>query len=302
MTELSREIFANYQIRKTKKQKQAFIDLLSANMQLNIETGGISRNLIVGDVNAARVIFTAHYDTCAVMPLPNFLMPKNIFGTLLYSVLLCALLIAVGAGITLLVGYLTDSVIVTLFSWVICLFGLIALMYVGPANKHTANDNTSGVITLIELMNKLSSEGGAGVAFVFFDNEELGLIGSSKFRQLHKRELTDKLIMNFDCVSDGDNIMLILNSAAKARYDELARDAFQGTPDKTVRFDKALTTLYPSGQAGFPLNIAVAAFKRCFLGLYIDRIHTPRDTVFDERNIELLTSGAARFANGIMRS
>ena len=51
----------------------------------------------------------------------------------------------------------------------------------GKPNKHTANDNTSGVITLLELMNRLSPEQKERTAFVFFDNEENGMLGSAFF-------------------------------------------------------------------------------------------------------------------------
>ena len=46
---------------------------------------------------------------------------------------------------------------------------------------------------------------------------------------------------------------------------------------------------YPSDQAGFPMAIAVAAlkYKKPF-GYYMDRIHTVKDTVMDEGNIEYL--------------
>ena len=91
MTELSRIIFEKYQIRKSKNQKTEFINLLKEHMPVNIQTGGLlkSRNIIVGDVEKADVVFTAHYDTCAVMPFPNFITPKNIVVYLLYSLLIC---------------------------------------------------------------------------------------------------------------------------------------------------------------------------------------------------------------------
>ena len=42
--------------------------------------------------------------------------------------------------------------------------------------------------------------------------------------------------------------------------------------------------------------MGVAAFKRKKgVGLYMNRIHTPRDTVLDERNIACLAQGVRRF-------
>ena len=42
----------------------------------------------------------------------------------------------------------------------------------------------------------------------------------------------------------------------------------------------------------FKKSIAVAALKKTktpLVGYYMNRIHTPKDTVFDEQNIEVLT-------------
>ncbi|MFR3430848.1 MAG: M28 family peptidase [Holdemanella porci] len=79
-------------------------------------------------------------------------------------------------------------------------------MLLGKANKHTASDNTSGIITIIESAIKLPEDLRDEVCFVLFDNEELGLLGSSAFAKEYKEYLKNKLIINFDCVSDGNDI------------------------------------------------------------------------------------------------
>ena len=66
MIKLTNEIIKNYQIRKTKKQKTEFIELLRAHFpEMRIESGGFlkCRNLVIGDVESAKVVFGAHYDT-----------------------------------------------------------------------------------------------------------------------------------------------------------------------------------------------------------------------------------------------
>jgi len=80
LTSTTREILDNYQIRKTKKQKTAFMEWLEPIVQANghemqVEKGSGARNIVIGDVESAKVIFAAHYDTCAVMPFPNFITP-----------------------------------------------------------------------------------------------------------------------------------------------------------------------------------------------------------------------------------
>lgn len=98
MTERSRHILASYQMRKTRKQKTAFLEFMKREFpQAAVEEGGLfrSRNLVIGDLNSANVVFTAHYDTCAALPFPNLLMPKNILGTMFYMLLICIPLFAI---------------------------------------------------------------------------------------------------------------------------------------------------------------------------------------------------------------
>lgn len=54
-------------------------------------------------------------------------------------------------------------------------------------------------------------------------------------------------------------------------------------------FEPLEKVYYPSDHAGFHTALAVAALKQkpC-IGYYMDRIHTNKDTVFDEANIQLL--------------
>ena len=300
MTPFSQLILSDWQVRKTKKQKLAFIRLMQSRFpELRVEESQIihNRNLVAGDLETAEFILSAHYDTCAVLPFPNFVMPKNILMTVLYSLLICIPFFLIAFGFNFLLALVTDNFMLHYWLSLILLFGLIILVFfAGIPNRHTANDNTSGVITLCELMERMPEEMQKKVLFVFFDNEENGLLGSAFFRKLHKKELNNKLILNFDCVSDGDHILLVLNKAARKKYGGRLETAFQSTAEKTVHLEKSSSAMYPSDQAGFPMSAAVAALKKLpLLGLYLDRIHTGRDRVFDERNIEFLCERTIAF-------
>lgn len=297
MTELSKEIFEKFQVRKTEKQKTRFITFLCSRLEgVQVEQNKLfaNRNLVIGDIQKARLIVTAHYDTCAVLPFPNFLTPKNIPVYLLYNVLIAAAI----WGITALAGRL--AFLLTANAWAAylavwsTLFVSVFLLVAGPPNQHTANDNTSGVITLCEILQALPCAEKEKIAFVFFDNEETGLIGSALFKRKHKNELKDKLVINFDCVSDGDTLLLILNKKARQNFGVLLKEAFVSS-EKEILFSNAASTLYPSDQLWFEQNMGVAAFRRNKLfGLYIDKIHTRRDTVWQEKNIEILKAGTVR--------
>ena len=54
---------------------------------------------------------------------------------------------------------------------------------------------------------------------------------------------------------------------------------------------------YPSDQARFKKGVGVCALKKKpVIGYYMDRIHTRKDTVLDEKNLELLRMGALTLA------
>ena len=306
MTETAKEIFDLYQVRKSKKQKTKFIEYASAKAvelgyRARIEKGYLgARNIIIGDVENAKAVYTAHYDTCAVLPFPNFITPKNFTIYLLYQILIVIGFFAAAFAIGFIFGFvgtflkLPDIIIrysATAVYWI-----LLILTFAGPANRHTANDNTSGLITLFSIMEKLPKEQKDKVAFVFFDLEEAGLFGSMGFASKQKQAMKNKPLINFDCVSDGDNILFAIRRDA-AKLSTKITDAFP----ESGKFKVHVLTkgvFYPSDQANFPLGIGVAALKNTRGGtLYMNRIHTVRDTVFEEENIEFLTDGAVRLAD-----
>ena len=303
MTELSREIFEKYQVRKTKKQRKAFAALLQAHIPgLWVQEKGLpkSRNLIIGDPETAKVILSAHYDTCSELPFPNCIVPQKPLLSILYSFLVVIPFLAAA----FLLHYLADILLrdPLLTYWIsLTVYLLIVFVFLGgPANKHTANDNTSGVITLLEIYYRLSDVQRQQVCFVFFDNEEQGLFGSSQFRKAYKKKMQDKLLINFDCVSDGDHFLLGISKKANQKYHVPLTRAFPSAEGKKVMLENLKKIYYPSDQAGFPVAIAVAALRRGkLIGCYMGRIHTKRDTVFDETNIAYLAEHTVQFIENI---
>ena len=135
-------------------------------------------------------------------------------------------------------------------------------------------------------------------ALVLFDNEELGLLGSSAFYEKHKKQLKNTFLVNLDCVSDGDHLLFTAKRKAKkhplfAQFESVFAENAHAA-GKTPVFGSAF---YPSDQVYFPLGSAMCALKKKpMIGLYMDRIHTPRDTVFDESNLSCLIETLAQFA------
>ena len=314
MTEASKFVFDNFHIRKTKKQKDGFIDYICKFAKDNgytakVEKGSFgAKNIVVGDPDSVKAVYTAHYDTCPRLPFPNFITPKNFFYYLAYQFLISVLLLAVLFVFAFGLAYIAELIcgalelgegltdLLSYYAWLIGYFLTFFIFLKGPANKHTANDNTSGVITLIEIMQALPEDKRNEIAFVFFDLEEMGLFGSSGFASKHKKTMKDKLLLNFDCVSDGSTILFAVKNAAK-KYIPALEKSF--VANKKYAVDIASKgVFYPSDQANFKAGVGVAALKysKKLRALYMDKIHTDKDRVFDEENIEFLTEGAVRLS------
>jgi len=313
VTETTQTVFEKYEVRKSKKQKTAFMEYVqstAADMgyECHVEKGYCgARNIVVGNPDTAKVIYTAHYDTCARMPFPNFITPKCIWIYLLYQILLTVVLLGLPSLITWGLGVLllnttawSGEVIgkILYFFWLGLVVVEMWLLMAGPANKHTANDNTSGVTTLLDVMTALPAELREDVAFIFFDLEEMGLFGSAGYASKHKAVMKNTLLINFDCVSDGNTILFALRKGA-TRYTEAIKSAFPSTDTLSVEV-VSKGVFYPSDQANFARGVGVAALKKSKHGLlYMDRIHTKHDTAYEEGNIAYLTEGAVRLAGSL---
>ena len=83
------------------------------------------------------------------------------------------------------------------------------------------------------------------------------------------------------------------------RADEALYTALQEAfSDKgSVMHVEAEKTIYPSDQAGFKASLAIAALKKGKrVGYYMDRIHTVKDTVLREDNVERIADGLSETA------
>ena len=305
MTEQSRKILDEMQVRKSKKQKAAFRAWLCGELEQAgyapcVEEGFAARNVVVGDPDKAQVLLTAHYDTQAVLPVPNLITPRNLFFFVLYQALIVLpLFLVVAAAEGLIFAFVPKSAawwLAPLSCIAICAFFMWWVID-GKANRHTANDNTSGVLTLLETALALPPEHRDRVCFVFFDNEEKGMLGSAAFTKRHKGVKKSPPAVNFDCVGDGDSIQFFPRRKLKKDPAALERieAAFLPGCGRNVQVVRGFG-FYPSDNANFKKGAGVCALKhRPIVGYYMDRIHTSRDTVLDEANIALLRDGALRY-------
>ena len=139
------QLEAQYPVRKTRAQKQAFRDFALEEARrlgydARVEQSAMGSNVVIGNPDGARVIFTAHYDTPPTMPVPNFITPCNVGVYLLYQVGLVLGLLAISAAAGAAAGLLGCSPPLRAIICMAVYFGALALMVFGPANPHNAND------------------------------------------------------------------------------------------------------------------------------------------------------------------
>ncbi len=297
------DVLTAFPVRKSKQQKQDFRDAVriyaqGLGFQTSVEKGSFGvRNLVIGDPENAKFLVTAHYDTCARLPFPNLITPCNFWAFLGYQLLTALFILAVPMIAGILVGALTGVPGLAGTVGYLGVWGMLALMLVGPANKHNANDNTSGVVVLLEIARMLTKKQREKVCFVLFDLEEAGLLGSASYRKAHKKATDHQLVLNLDCVGDGDLIRFFPTKKLKKDKKQLSSlyKACGYYGKKNILVQEKGFSVYPSDQANFPYGVGICALRRGKAGLYLGRIHTPKDTILEETNINLLRAALTTF-------
>ena len=307
------EILLNYEIRKSNKEKTIFIEYIKERLtqsgytpetDIRVEEKGHglfkSRNIVVGNPVEAMVLFGAHYDTCAWIPFPNLMAPTNPILFWGYQIILTVMIFVVAALIGFVAGIVCDNNgVVAYFTFLSALIAMMIQLMVGYRNKHTANDNTSGIITLTRILENLPEEHRNKVCVIYFDNEEKGLLGSAFFYQKHRKQIKDKILINFDCVGDGENIVTMADSGShKDELYPLFVDSLKKNEtgaDVNYLCKKMKWMMFPSDQLNFRKGIGVCALKKSPIGYYVDKIHTYFDTNCRTENVEYLTKAMTEF-------
>ncbi len=291
------DVLHHYPVRKSKRQKSAFRrEVMEYIRSLGYdpweEKGSLgARNVVFGNQEGAKYLVTAHYDTCPELPFPNFITPCNLGIYLLYQLALVMGMFAVMGAVYLLVIVLGGSGSLPFSISYLSMLAMLYLMMFGPANKTNANDNTSGVVTVLEIAAALPEEARQQVCFVLFDLEEVGLVGSASYRSSHKKITQKQLVMNLDCVGDGDELVLFPCGRIKKdpQLMQLLASVSRTAGSKRLWVHEKGFSMYPSDQANFPLGVGIAALHRHkHIGLYMDKIHTRKDRVLEEENVTLV--------------
>ena len=293
MKDYLNEINDRFPVRRKTSEKSAFFDYVSSDLgcgRVRKDIVDKNDNIIIGNVEKAKVVFTAHYDTPAASLVPNFMVPANkLFGTLInicypIGIALISLLLGFGFGTLLELDY-SGSLALYLIIYFTAFYCLTRLV----SNKNNKNDNTSGVATVMSLAAKYNDD---RVAFILFDNEEKGLLGSKAYSKKYKSMMKDKLLINLDCVGNGDQFVFIAKETAeKTEGYKILREAFgSDNGDFTIHYLPFKKSLGNSDHKNFLCSVGVMAASRGrVLKLITGRIHTVKDTVADANNITFLS-------------
>ena len=307
MLNVPMDILKLYPIRRTKEQKNAFrTDILSLAKEMGYDArveaaGKKANNIIIGDPKTAKYLVTAHYDTPASIGIPNVLTPCNLLCFILWQFLIVGVFVAAAFVSGEVAFLLSKSGKIAFLAAYIVYFGMLGLMMYGPANKNNVNDNSSGVITLLEIAKSLQVNQRSKVCFVLFDLEESGMVGSKGYRKAHKDETEHQIILNLDCIGDGDHIIFFPTKKAK-KNEQLMKDIHRiggWFGKKQILLKKDGFYVYPSDQRSFPVGLGIAAFHKAkFVGFYCDKIHTKKDMILEETNVNLLRAALTTLISG----
>ncbi len=301
------DVLEMFPVRKSKQQKSAFIEAVTAYSQnlgyaVRVESSkrGV-RNIVIGEQETAKYLITAHYDTPASIGLPNFIAPNNPICYIGFQLALVAVLLFVAVAAGFAVYWIGGEEKIAFLTGYVVYFAILILMLKGPANRNNANDNTSGVVTVLEILSAIPEELRSRVCFVLFDMEEAGLVGSATYRKMHKEHTEKQTVLNLDCVGDGDVIQLA--PVKKAKKDHSLLEDLSKICGKAGHKELRLRSKGFYGGASdhknFPMGVAIMAFRyKKGIGLYCGRIHTWRDTVLEEENVMILRDRLIQLITG----
>ncbi len=298
------EVNGLFPIRKNEKQKSAFREYATKEANAlgwhtRVEClGGRHNNVVIGDPLTAKTVLTAHYDTPAASLIPNLMLPRNPLITYLYvfffafAVAFFALFVATVISLPFSLKYGATMAIY----FVLFLIFYFSLLRHGE-NKHNTNDNTSGIAAILSVMERCGVRD--DVAFILFDNEEKGLLGSKAYQKAHAKDLERTLVLNLDCVGDGSHILFVAkkDAEASAEYAKL-KETVQDRDGYRVHYFPMRGSIGNSDYKNFKRGVGIMACKKNIIfGYYANKIHTRRDTAAKAENIEYLADQLTSYLN-----
>jgi hypothetical protein len=297
---------ARFPKRVTLKNKELFLDELEQELRAcSFETTRLSVRyllqcrLLLTRCENPKVIFTAHYDTPTIMPFwvgaffSLFGHTRQISG----SFILVALLFCPITLFPLLVPNSSVSLLIINLYPLIVLLSFVTLFIPNPHNRE---DNTSGVIGLMALAEWLKDkpELREQVQLIFFDNEELGLLGSNGLKNYwdkKKYPYREAAVINLDCISRG-RLPLLVHHGNDAVANKVLPYLTKHLP-QTKKFHLRLLPLsdnYTFREIG---AVGISFVEPTLIpgGYQIPKIHSPADNDFSAERLTTLINALTDF-------
>ncbi|MBN2279538.1 MAG: M28 family peptidase [Candidatus Marinimicrobia bacterium] len=293
---------ARFPKRLKRKDKTLFLDFIVNKMEslgyaMKTTNGRYYFNCVnlETEKDDCEVVLGAHYDTPTILPF-YFEYLFRLIGHTRQFLLLLMLFTILAAGSFFLKNYEYLDWLLRAFQWTFYI-SFLSLLIPNPVNQ---NDNTSGVATLLDIAEKISGNPDlkSKIKFIFFDNEELGLLGSFMQRKKWKKEnffLTDKKIITVDCVAHGEVPVIVYHKNAELAH-QLSNTFFsQNIKSKVLRLPfYPISDNYPFSETG-AVNISMMNRTVVPGGYYIKNVHNPRDNQVDFNIINLISNTLIRF-------
>lgn len=292
MQNFAQQILSRYPVRRKAQEKENMRHYLTGTCRaLGYEAKLVNRrrafNVVVGDVEKAKVVFTARYATTLREPLPQFIAPTRPVTYFLYQALTPVAVLLLSFIVSFALTFAIDRPTLTLPLFVALLVCALVYLRFGPSETHTANDNTSGVAALLSVMESLTPRHRATAAFVFLDER-----GGKELKTVYP-SLKEKVVIDLSCVGYGDEILLLPSKYTRWNADLLdaLNECFENTEDKTCFLKTDGLVYYPSENRAFRYHVAVCACKKVAgFGRFVKQ-HTDE---IDEENIEIVRKGLVK--------
>lgn len=282
------------QKRYTKAEKQEFLGFLKSKLlSLGFQTHEINAgfckttHLETLTKEVPEIILLAHYDTSTTLPLWfEGIMRVSGHTRNLITVLLIILIFQLVAltNIPWIIGSLQIILISSL---------LIPILFI--PNKHTMNDNTSGVFALLLLAEKLKGNPALKekVKLVFTDNEEKSLIGSMQLKKYWNKinfPWRNAQIISVDSIGRGDNAVISYNF-----NDHLAKELAKSIHTDSEKIKTINMGISPFSDAWVfskqgAVNINMMNKSLLPGGYYIKNIHCKRDREISMENVLMVVN------------
>ena len=254
----------------------------------HVESGPLGcRNIVIGNPGTADYVISAHYDTCGLLPGLNGVIPCSILGLILFSflrILILLLIPCLFACIFLCFHHLWVEI--SAFSGALILTGGLLIFF--RINPFSTENDSSGLITLLEIAAGLQKIHRSKVCFLLFDGKEAGFSGSRSYVKAHGEAMKTQISVNLDSVGRGDRIFIFpgngLKTDASAMANLYSLCGYYGKKQITL----LKKGFYPSDYLNFPKGAGICAGANKSRCLFLRTSGGRKNRDMDETNVNLL--------------